>query len=75
MSIFLLFALAVALMAASAGVTFLLASAVPQGVLQRAQDHGRFTGLAADGQEETTGKRARNSTPKRAYHHRTVDAA
>ena len=47
MSIFLLFALAVALMAASAGATFLLASAVPQGVLQRAQDHGRGRRLVA----------------------------
>jgi hypothetical protein len=75
MSIILLIALAMALMAASVGVTFLLASAVPQDVLQKAQDHGRFTGLVADGQDETTGKRAKNSTPKPAYRLRTVDVA
>jgi hypothetical protein len=72
MSIVLLIALGVGLLAASAGVTFLLASAIPQHVLQRAQENGRFAGLTADGQDEIAGKRARNSTAKPAYHHRTA---
>ncbi len=72
MSIVLLIAVGMALMVASAGVTFLLASAVPQVVLQHAQDHGRFAGLSVDGQDEGPGKRAKDSTPRPAYHHRTV---
>jgi hypothetical protein len=72
MSLVLLIALGVGLLAASAGVTFLLASAIPQDVLQRAQDHGRYAGLTSDGQDETAGKRARNPASKPAYHHRTV---
>jgi hypothetical protein len=72
MSIVLLIALGMALMAVSAGVTFLLASSLPQDVLQKAQDHGRFAGLVADGRDATTGKRAKSATPKPAYHHQTV---
>jgi|HubBroStandDraft_5_1064220.scaffolds.fasta_scaffold389610_1 hypothetical protein len=72
MSIVLLIAVGMVLMVASAGVTFLLATAVPQDVLQHAQDHGRFAGLSADGQDENPGKRARNPSARPAYHHRTV---
>jgi hypothetical protein len=72
MSIVMLIVLGMALLGASAGVTFLLASAVPQGVLQRAQDNGRFAGLTVDGQDEASGKRAKNAASKPAYHHRTV---
>ncbi|BAN24905.1 hypothetical protein BRPE64_BCDS02440 [Caballeronia insecticola] len=35
----------------------MIASAVPQNMLQRAQDHGRFAGLAADDQNGGSGKR------------------
>jgi hypothetical protein len=47
---------AIALMAAGAGVTFALASLLPQEVLQRAQANGRFAGLSADSYDEITGK-------------------
>jgi hypothetical protein len=67
MSIVLMAVLSIALVAAGAGVTFMLASALPQAVLQRAQDHGRYAGLAADDRGENTGKRmaAGGSNPRR----------
>jgi hypothetical protein len=57
MSIALLVVIGFALVAAGVGVTFMIASAVPQDMLQRAQDHGRFAGLAADDQNGGSGKR------------------
>ena len=45
MSIALLVVIGIALVAGGVGVTFALASAVPQDVLQRAQDNGRYAGL------------------------------
>jgi hypothetical protein len=58
MSIALLVELGIALVAAGAGATFILATALPQAALQRAQDHGRYAGLAAaDDRGENTGKR------------------
>jgi hypothetical protein len=47
---------AIALMAAGAGVTFALASVIPQDVLQLAQANGRFAGLSAESHDEITGK-------------------
>jgi len=57
MSIALLVVIGFALVAAGVGVTFMIASAVPQDMLQRAQDHGRFAGLAADDHNGGSGKR------------------
>jgi hypothetical protein len=58
---------AIALMAGGAGVTFALASLLPQEVLQRAQANGRFAGLtAADSHDEITGKPVRAVAPKSA---------
>ena len=57
MSIALLVVVGFALVAAGVGVTFMIASSVPQSMLQRAQDHGRFAGLAADDQNGGSGKR------------------
>ncbi|WP_051180437.1 hypothetical protein [Caballeronia insecticola] len=57
MSIALLVVVGFALVAVGVGVTFMIASAVPQNMLQRAQDHGRFAGLAADDQNGGSGKR------------------
>jgi ABC-type phosphate transport system auxiliary subunit len=57
MSIALLAVIGFALVAVGAGVTFMIASAVPQEMLQRAQDHGRFAGLVADDQNDGSGKR------------------
>jgi hypothetical protein len=41
----------------------MIASSVPQSMLQRAQDHGRFAGLAADDQNGGSGKRVVASRP------------
>jgi hypothetical protein len=41
----------------------MIASAVPQSMLQRAQDHGRFAGLAADDQNGGSGKRVHAGRP------------
>jgi hypothetical protein len=57
MSIALLVVVGFALVAVGVGVTFMIASAVPQSMLQRAQNHGRFAGLAADDQNGGSGKR------------------
>jgi hypothetical protein len=57
MSIALLVVIGFMLVAVGVGVTFMIASAVPQRMLQRAQDHGRFAGLAADDQNGGSGKR------------------
>jgi len=67
MSIALIVVMGIAFVAAGAGVTFTLASALPQDVLQRAQNHGRYAGLAADDRGEITGKRAAagGSNPRR----------
>ncbi|GAB5095324.1 hypothetical protein P9250_14355 [Caballeronia sp. LP006] len=63
MSIALLVVIGFALVAVGVGVTFMIASAVPQDMLQRAQDHGRFAGLAADDQNGGSGKRVDASRP------------
>jgi hypothetical protein len=63
MSIALLVVLGIALVGAGVGVTFMIASAVPQDMLQRAQDHGRFAGLAADDQNGGSGKRVPSGQP------------
>ena len=56
MGIALLIVGAIALMAVGAGVTFALASLIPQDVLQKAQTNGRFAGLSASSHDEITGK-------------------
>jgi hypothetical protein len=58
MTIALLTLLGIGVVAAGAAATFLIASSVPQPVLQRAQNHGRFAGLDADDQNGGPGKRA-----------------
>ncbi|SAL57082.1 hypothetical protein AWB68_02790 [Caballeronia choica] len=72
MSIALLIVLGIALVAAGVGVTFMIASAVPQSMLQRAQDHGRFAGLAADDQNGGSGKRVAAGQPNLG--NRTINA-
>jgi hypothetical protein len=67
MNIALLVLSAIALVAGGAGATYMLASVLPQHILQRAQNHGRFAGLTADDHEEVPGKRARPEAPARAY--------
>lgn len=57
MSIALLIFAGIAMVAAGAGVTFALAAGLPQDMLQRAQDNGRFAGLTADDQSGGTGTR------------------
>ena len=57
MSIALLVVVGFALVAVGMGVTFMIVSAVPQNMLQRAQNHGRFAGLAAEDQNGGSGKR------------------
>jgi hypothetical protein len=47
----------IALIAAGAAATFMLASSIPQRILQHAQEHGRFAGLVADIGERRTGKK------------------
>jgi hypothetical protein len=54
----LLFVLGLGCVSLGATVTYLLASRIPQPVLQRAQDHGRFAGLRADDRSGGSGKRA-----------------
>ena len=58
---------AIALMASGAGVTFALASLIPQAVLQQAQVHGRFAGLSADSHDEITGKSVKAAASKLAH--------
>jgi hypothetical protein len=72
MSIALLVVVGIALVAGGVGVTFALASAVPQDVLQRAQDNGRYAGLTADDQSGGTGTRA--TTGVRNLGHQTINA-
>jgi hypothetical protein len=57
----------IALTATGAGVTFALASLLPQQVLQRAQDNGRFAGLSADSYDEITGKPVKAAASRLAY--------
>ncbi|QSN63528.1 hypothetical protein [Caballeronia sp. M1242] len=64
MSIALLVVVGIALVAMGVGVTFIIASAVPQDMLQRAQEHGRFAGLAADDQNGGSGKRVVADRPQ-----------
>ncbi|MDR5856885.1 hypothetical protein P9239_05015 [Caballeronia sp. LZ062] len=64
MSIALLVVVGIALVAVGVGVTFMIASAVPQDMLQRAQEHGRFAGLAADDQNGGSGKRVVADRPQ-----------
>ncbi|WP_250534950.1 hypothetical protein [Caballeronia sp. AZ10_KS36] len=64
MSIALLVVVGIALVAVGVGVTFIIASAVPQDMLQRAQEHGRFAGLAADDQNGGSGKRVVADRPQ-----------
>lgn len=63
MSIALLVVLGFALVAVGAGVTFMIASAVPQPMLQLAQDNGRYAGLAADDQNDGSGKQVPSGRP------------
>jgi hypothetical protein len=62
----------IALMAAGAGVTFALASLIPQDVLQQAQANGRFAGLSANSHDEITGKPVKAAASKLAYLHRQI---
>ena len=55
-SITLLIMMGVALLAGGVGMTFMLASAIPEAVLQHAQDHGRYAGLTGSDQGGSTGK-------------------
>ena len=64
MSIALLVVVGFALVAVGVGVTFMIASAVPQDMLQRAQEHGRFAGLAAQDQNGGSGKRVAVARPQ-----------
>jgi hypothetical protein len=64
MSIALLVVVAFALVAVGMGVTFMIASAVPQDMLQRAQKHGRYAGLSADDQNGGSGKRIDAGRPQ-----------
>ncbi len=64
MSIALLVVVGIALVAVGVGVTFMIASAVPQDMLQRAQDHGRFASLAADDQNGGSSKRIDAGRPQ-----------
>jgi hypothetical protein len=57
MSITLVVLAGFALVAVGMGVTFMIASAVPQDMLQRAQNNGRYAGLTADDQNGGSGKR------------------
>jgi hypothetical protein len=50
--------------ALGATVTYLLASRIPQPVLQRAQEHGRFAGLRAEDRSGGSGKRATSGVSK-----------
>jgi hypothetical protein len=63
---------AIALMAAGAGVTFALASLIPQDVLQQAQANGRFAGLSADSHDEISGEPVRAAVSKLAHLRRQV---
>jgi hypothetical protein len=45
MSITLLVLMGIAVLACGVGMTFVLASVIPQAVLQHAQEHGRYAGL------------------------------
>jgi hypothetical protein len=63
---------AIALMAAGAGVTFALASLIPQDVLQQAQANGRFAGLSADSHDEISGRPVRAAVSKLAHLRRQV---
>jgi hypothetical protein len=57
MSAALLTVMTIALIAAGAGATFMLASSLPQAVVQSAQDHGRFAGLARDSEDRCVAMR------------------
>jgi type II secretory pathway pseudopilin PulG len=72
MSIALLVVIGIALVAAGVGVTFTLASVLPQAMLQRAQNNGRYAGLTADDQGGSTGKQVTSGAPKLG--HRTINA-
>jgi hypothetical protein len=63
MSIVLLVVMGIALIAAGVGVTFTLASVLPQAMLQHAQDNGRYAGLTADDQGGSTGKQVTTGRP------------
>jgi hypothetical protein len=58
MSITLLILMGIALLASGVGMTFMLASAIPEAVLQHAQEHGRYAGLSGSDQGGSTGKQA-----------------
>jgi Na+(H+)/acetate symporter ActP len=64
MSIALLAVVGFALVAVGMGVTFMIASAVPQDMLQRAQNNGRYAGLTADDQNGGSGKRIDAGRPQ-----------
>jgi hypothetical protein len=68
MSIALIVVLGIAAITSGAGVTFMLASALPQDVLQPAQENGRYAGLSADDQGESTEKRTAASGSKPRGH-------
>jgi|KBSMisStaDraftv2_1062788.scaffolds.fasta_scaffold1580535_2 hypothetical protein len=72
MSIALVVVLGIAMMAIGLSVTFMIASSVPQSMLQRASNHGRFAGLAADDQNGGSGKRVSNVQPQMG--NRTINA-
>jgi hypothetical protein len=61
MSATLLALLGIGVVAVGSAATFFIASSVPQPVLQRAKDNGRFAGLDADDQNGGSGKRATDS--------------
>jgi hypothetical protein len=63
---------AIALMAAGAGVTFALASLIPQDVLQQAQANGRFAGLSVDSHDEITGRPVKAAASRLAHLGRQV---
>jgi hypothetical protein len=56
MSITLLITMGIVLLAGGVGMTFMLASAIPEAVLQHAQDHGRYAGLTGGDQGGSSGK-------------------
>jgi hypothetical protein len=64
MEIALLVVLGIGVLALGAAATLILASAVPQAVFARAQEHGRYAGLSAEDSSGGPGKTVTMGYPK-----------
>jgi hypothetical protein len=64
MAIALLIGLGIGVVALGSGATFLLASGVPQPVLARAQENGRYAGLSTEDSGGGPGKTIAAGFPK-----------